>query len=350
MIVIRVIVFLLGATVVLFTLFSAIKTVVLPRSAPDRLALAVFRSLRFLFGLRLRAARTYTEKDRVMAFFGPVGVLTLLPVWLALVSAGYTGIFWAIGQISWKEAYIISGSSLLTLGFATSNYSPGNLLEFTEGTIGLMLVALLIAYLPTMYAAFQRRESAVTLLEVRAGSPPSAIEMLLRFHRIHGLEQLNEQWKTWENWFVDIEESHTSLAALVFFRSPQPDHSWVTAAGAVLDAASLAQSALDIPSDVQAQLCIRAGYLALRRIADFFGVPYDPSPQKGDPISIRREEFDAACERLAAQGVPLKADLDLAWQDFAGWRVNYDRVLIALANLTMAPEAPWSRDREMKGD
>jgi hypothetical protein len=208
-----------------------------------------------------------------------------------------------------------------------------------------LLVALLIAYLPTMYAAFQRREAAVTLLEVRAGSPPSAIEMILRYHRLHGLDRLSEQWRVWEAWFVDIQESHTSLAALVFFRSPRPDHSWVTAAGAVLDAAALTRSTVDTPTDFQADLCIRAGYLALRHIADFFSVPYNDDPQKGDPISVTRQEFDAACELLSAQGVPLKPDRQQAWEDFAGWRVNYDTVLIALAGLTMAPEAPWSSDR-----
>jgi hypothetical protein len=194
-------------------------------------------------------------------------------------------------------------------------------------------------------AAFQRREAAVTMLEVRAGSPPSAIEMILRYHRLHGLDQLGEQWRIWEAWFVDVQESHTSLAALVFFRSPRPDHSWVTASGAVLDAAALTRATVDIPTDFQADLCLRAGYLALRHIADFFEVAYDSNPQKGDPISVTRQEFEEACERLAAQGVPLISDRQHAWENFAGWRVNYDTVLIALAGLTMAPEAPWSSDR-----
>jgi hypothetical protein len=253
--------------------------------------------------------------------------------------------YWALGAPSWFEAFRLSGSSLLTLGIASIDELPFIILEFTEVTIGLVLVALLIAYLPTMYAAFQRREAAVALLEVRAGSPPSAVEMLLRYQRIHGLDRLNEQWKTWEAWFVDLQESHTSLAALVFFRSPQPDHSWVTAAGAVLDAAALTRSVLDVPRDVQADLCLRAGYLALRYIADFFRVSYDPDPRPDDPISITRQEFEAACQQLASQGLPLNPDRDQAWRDFAGWRVNYDRVLLALARLTMAPSAPWSSDR-----
>jgi hypothetical protein len=266
---------------------------------------------------------------------------------LTFVLVGYMGMFWAIGVRPWQAAFVVSGSSLLTLGFAPVNNVPQTILAFSEATLGLILVALLIAYLPTMYSAFSRREAAVAMLEVRAGSPPSAVEMILRFSRIHGLNRLAEQWVIWETWFTEIEESHTSLAALVFFRSPQPDRSWITAAGAVLDAAALTASTLDLPRDPQAELCIRAGYLALRRIADFFDIPYPPAPQPDDPISISREEFEAAYEQLAQQDVPLKPDRDRAWRDFAGWRVNYDTVLLALAGLTMAPYAPWSSDRSL---
>ena len=283
-----------------------------------------------------------------MTYYAPLALLALLPVWLFLVTLGYTGIFWGLGVTDWYEAFLLSGSSLLTLGFAKADNLVQLGLVYTEATIGLLLIALLIAYLPTMYAAFQRRESAVSLLEVRAGDPPSAVEMLLRFNRIHGLSRLHETWETWEKWFVDLQESHTSLAMLVFFRSPQPSHSWITAAGAVLDAAALTLSTLDIPHDFQADLCLRAGYLTLRNIADFFSVPYNPNPHAGDPISITRAEFDAAYEQQASQDLPDKFNRDQAWRDYAGWRVNYDQVLLALAVLTMAPEAPWSSDRAGK--
>ena len=84
-------------------------------------------------------------------------------------------------------------------------------------------------------------------------------------------------WEEWERWFLDIEETHTSFPAVVFFRSPQPDHSWATAAGAVLDGAALTLSTVDVERDVQAEFCLRAGYLCLRRIADSFRIPYDPT-------------------------------------------------------------------------
>jgi hypothetical protein len=170
--------------------------------------------------------------------------------------------------------------------------------------------------------------------------------MISRFHRIHGVDRLNEQWKTWESWFADIDESHTSLPVLVFFRSPQPDHSWIISAGAVLDAASLTLSAIDIPYDASAALCIRGGYLALRHIAQVFGIRYTPDPRFPDqPISVSRVEFEAVLNQLASQGVPIRPDHDQAWKDFGGWRVNYDEALVSLADLTMAPQAPWSGDR-----
>ena len=99
---------------------------------------------------------------------------------------------------------------------------------------------------------------------------------------------LREVWANWETWFADIEESHTSLPALVFFRSPQADRSWITAAGAVLDAASLALAVVDIPDEPQAALCIRAGYLSLRKIGDFFSIPYNPNPARGEPVTWPR--------------------------------------------------------------
>ena len=121
----------------------------------------------------------------------------------------------------------------------------------------------------------------------------------------------------------------------------------MTAAGAVLDTASFAASTLDRPRDAQAELCVRAGYIALRRVADFFRITYPPDPSPTDPITIRREEYDALYDELAGIGVPLKPDRDQAWSDFAGWRVNYDVVLVALATLVMAPYAPWSSDRRV---
>lgn len=339
--------FLFGLAIVVSTIYSAIETFVLPRSARDPLTRAVFRTTFFFFSLGTRNARAYADRDRAMAFFAPVALLALPPVWIFLVMLGYTFIFWSVGYGDWVKSLEVSGSSVLTLGFVSVSRFPDYLITFSEALIGLLLIAILVAYLPTIYSAFQRREQMVTMLEVRAGSPPTAWEMIARYHRIHGLDRLNDQWRAWEQWFVDMEESHTSIFAVVFFRSQQPDRSWITAAGCILDAAALARSTLDIPSDFQADLCIRAGFITLRRICDFFLIPYNPTPNANDPISIARIEFDRMVDDLAKQGIPLKPDREQAWRDYSGWRVNYDVPLLALCALTLAPYAPWSSDRSV---
>lgn len=344
--ILRAIVFLVGLTMVIMTIMSAIRTLILPRSARDKLTALVFVNMRRIFRLRLRRVTEYVKRDSIMALYAPFSLLMLLVVWLVLVTIGYAAMFWATSFYSWEEAITLSGSSLLTLGFATGDTFFHTLLSFSESTLGLILVALLIAYLPTIYSAFSKRESAIKLLEVRAGAPSSAIEMFMRYHSINWLYDMNEFWKNWEVWFAEVEESHTSLTPLVFFRSPRADQSWVTAAGTVLDAAALSLSVLDIPEDPQAALCIRSGYLALRQIATFFQIPYPKDPHyPSQPITITRAEFDLAYEQLTEQGLPLKLDRDQAWRDFAGWRVNYDAVLLALCELTMAPDASWSSDR-----
>ena len=337
---------LAGVLLVIAAIMSAMRVLVVPRSSRDRVARVLFFFLRRIFDLWALRLESYARVDRLMAWFAPVGLLLLVIVWLAMVLVGYTGIFLLLTGDGLHDSFILSGSSLLTLGFASPGTNTGTTaVAFSEAAMGLILIALLIAYLPTVYGTFSRRESLVGMLEVRAGSPPSPIELLTRYQRIQWLGQLGDLWERWEAWFVELEETHTSLAALTFFRSPKPERSWITAAGTVLDAAALTSSTVDIPRDSRADLCIRAGYLALQNIASFFGIPHNANPRPDDPISVSRAEFDAAYDRLLAANVPLKPDRDECWRHFAGWRVNYDTPLLALAELTAAPYAEWVSDR-----
>jgi hypothetical protein len=170
--------------------------------------------------------------------------------------------------------------------------------------------------------------------------------MVQRFNRLHRLSAMHETWVLWEPWFAELEETHTTLPVLAYYRSPTADRSWITAAGVVLDAAALVNAAVEVEHDVQADLTIRAGYLALRRICDFFRIAYDPAPRPTDQTSVSRAMFETALDELAAAGVALKPDRDQAWLDFNGWRVNYDRPLLALSVLTMAPPARWNTAAE----
>jgi hypothetical protein len=345
----EVVAFAAGALLVVGTLLSAVRTVVLPRAAAVRLTRMVFVAVRRVFEWWARRCQTYERQDAVLAHFAPVALLLLPVVWLSIVLVAGTAMFWGLGQRPLDDAFITSGSSLLTLGFATASDVPHAIVAFLEGMVGLILLALLISYLPTMYSSFSRREAQVALLAVRAGSPPTGVDLVQRLWTIGLTDGLHELWTGWEQWFAELDETHTSAPSLVFFRSTRPERSWITAAGAVLDGASLFLSSVRVEDPMpEAALCIRSGYLALRSVADFFGIPYDPDPTYGDRVSIERSEFDAAYERMAAAGLPLKPDREQAWHDFAGWRVNYDAVLLGIAGLIHAPTAPWSSDRSTR--
>jgi hypothetical protein len=338
---------LAGSALSLWVLYSAIRSVVLPRGEPVTLTRLVFVPLRRLFLIRVKRAKTYEDRDRALALYAPVGLVLMPGSWVALVITGFTLIFWGLGSDTVREAFELSGSSMLTLGFHVPPNVPSHVAAIIEATLGLGLVALVISYLPSIYGAFQRRELVVAQLATRAGDPPTAVAMLARYQRIKGLTSLDQNWEDWERWFADVEETHTSQPSLVFFRSISHERSWLTTAGVILDTASLRAATLDMARSPQAELCIRAGYLCLRRIASYYGISYDPDPAPTDPISVDRSEYDQACEELVQAGVAIKADRDQSFRDFAGWRVNYDRPLIALAGLVAAPYAPWSSDRSL---
>ena len=186
----------------------------------------------------------------------------------------------------------------------------------------------------------------MALLSAR-GAPPSAIEFLIRTSRIDELRRLNEVWERFQEWFAEIEETHVA-GALVFFRSPK--RSLLGDGVGRRDGRSCA-----FELDDRHPVVTTGGAMCARRL---FGAArdrrllqhsYDPDPQQTDRTSIAREEFDDACRQLAEAGVPLKPDLDQAWIDFNGWRVNYDSVLIHLAALTEAPYGMWSSDRSLTG-
>ena len=347
--IVRIAVFGAGFWLSLWTIMSALRSFVLPRSDLTFLTTTTFRAVYYTLALRFKPHTPFATRDRILAMLSPIGMFMLPIVWLTLITIGYSGMYWAISSdLSWREAFILSGSSLMTLGFAYQDELPLIILAFSQAALSMMLIALLIGYLPTMYSAFSQREVMVTKLETFAGSPPSAAEMIRRLNltgMLYNPEGMWVLWTDWQDWFVQIEENHTTLAPMNFFRSPKPDRHWVTAAGTVLDAAAIIASSTDVERSLQAALVLRSGYLALRSIADSFNLSYDPDPLPTDSIQVERREFDAVLKQLESHGVPVKRDYDECWYHFSGWRVNYDEVLIRLAWITNAPYARWSSDR-----
>ncbi len=335
-----------------FTFISVVRTFVVPRSEKVLLTRLVFGGMRILFNRIVGFSRSYLFRDQLMALYAPLGLLALTVTGITLMFTAYWAMFIGLG-LDGATAWALSGSFLLTLGSASGQSLPCNLLGYTESVIGLIMIALLVSFLPTIYTAFSKREVLVTRLEFRAGSPPSGVEFLARLYRLGEVLHLEAQWPIWENWFVEVEESHTSLFPLALFRSPKPHRSWVNAAGAVLDAAALALSTVDGPPNYHAEMCYLAGVSALGGITGFFDLRASPAAADTtaaeragaglqEPISVTEEQYKLACLKLGAQGVPLRRDREQAWQDFRKYRSGYDRSLLALAALTMAPEGTWS--------
>jgi len=334
----------------LVTLGSAIRTVVVPRGEQVFITRTLFIFLRWSFGLVAGRRRTWEAHERVKARMAPVGLIMLPVIWAVSVIASMSLTFWTLDNRSYGTALALSGSSLTTLGFRSADGGFELTFAVAEGLIGLGLVGLMISFLPTIYSSFSRREVAVAKLHIRAsrvGERASPEVLLTRIHFVDGLDQMPLLWSEWEDWFVDIEESHSSFPMLVFFRSPVPERSWISGAGLALDTAALYVSVLDLPRAPRAELMIHTGTLALHRIAHFFGFNYDTDPAPDDPISIERGEFLEVYEALKEVGLPVRSDVDAAWRDFAGWRVNYDQPLLQLAAFADAPPALWSSDRSV---
>ncbi|HTO00579.1 MAG TPA: hypothetical protein VL068_07880, partial [Microthrixaceae bacterium] len=288
LIVANVVVFLIGVVIIQAVLRSAIRTVVVPRNEQVLLTRIVFLLSRSAFAFFAKRRSSATERHEVMARFAPTTLIVLAIVWVFLIFVGFIPIYWAIGSISFHEAVLLSGSSITTLGFVAARSDPTSSVAYVEAIIGLGLLAMLISYLPTIYGHFSRREAEVVKLESRAGTPPWSGTMIRRYHNIGWLDRMGEAWPAWQQWFVEIQESHTSQLALPLFRSQDHESSWVTSAGAVLDAAALSNAAIDLPNDPEAALMLRAGFLSLRSIAEFFYVPIVENPNPNDPISVSR--------------------------------------------------------------
>ena len=341
----RILAFAAGLWVLQAVLRSAVRTVVVPRGEAVLLTRILFLFVRSLY--EPLAARQHDPERRhaVLARFAPMALVALAFVWASVVIVAFVPMYWAVSDLDVAGAFRLSGSSMTTLGLAAPPNPATTVLAVGEALLGLGVVALLIAYLPTIYGHFSRREEEVLKFEVRAGSPPTPTRFLTRLHAIGWVDRLGLLWDPWETWFEELQESHTSQPSLALFRSQNWSNSWVTSAGAMLDSAAISEAAIDRPAQPEAALMMRSGFLALRAIADFYSLPVNHDPAPSDPISVTRAEFEEVLDELARGGLPIKDDRDQAWRDFAGWRVNYDEALLGLCALVAAPPARWSSDR-----
>ncbi len=342
----------IGGLLVLAGGWSVIGTIVVPRRVHSRITRYVAAVVNTLFYAMTDKIQSYEKRDRVLAAQAPVLLILQLAVWLAIFELGFGLLLWPLeGPAGLGGAFEAAGSSLVTLGFVAPSSGGQAALDGLAALAGLGTVALQIGYLPQLYAAFNRRETLVTLLDSRASVPSWGPELLGRTHYglgtgVSAVSELPELFDQWESWSADVSESHATYTTLIRFRSPRALSSWITAQLAVLDAAALYLALLpNAAGAVSARLCLRGGFSCLTTIARALRIPV---PDEADPengISLTYEEFLAAVNRLREVNFPMERPIEDAWLDFLGWRVNYEAAAYALAYIVDAPPALWSGPR-----
>ncbi len=346
MTIVRLVVLLVGVAVLLADAYSVLTVLIVPRAASSRLTYPMVLT-RSAFRAAARRARAYETQDRILALSEAVALITLLTTWLLLAVLGYTLVNWGIGSQGLVSAFSEAGSSVFTLGFALSHTEGSKVVDFVAAGTGMVLVALQIAYLPTLYSAYNRRETLVTLLESRAGAPAWGPELLIRHQLVGSVDNLANLFAEWERWAADVAESHSTYPSLLYLRSPRNKNSWIVSLIAVMDAAALLLAIDPEGAPTEGRMCIRMGFTCLRDIALATHIPFDPDPQPDDPITLPRAQFDDARRRLSAVGFAASRPEDEAWAHFRGWRVNYEAVGYAVAATFNAPPAMWTGPRRL---
>jgi hypothetical protein len=337
--------FAVGLFLLLATAWSVIKTLLIPRSAHSVFG-EVLGWLSRGFYRKLTARVTdLRQRERILAAAGPAWLVLLLVTWLACLLLGYALLLWPLRGGGFPGAMEEAGSSIFTLGFVRPSGPAPSAVVFLAAASGLALVAMLIAYLPVLYAAFNRREIQVTTLEALAGSPPWGPELLSRQALIGDVAYLPKVYDRWTEWAADILESHTNYRTLVYFRSPDPQNSWLLGLLAVLDAAALQLAVNPSSAPAEARPLLRVGYTTMRKLAKSNGlaVPNDPRPD--DPLVLTLEEFGEAMDHMRRAGWEFEREANEAWPHFRGWRVNYETAAYALASFLDLPPAVWSGTR-----
>jgi len=343
-----------GVALVVWVLNDVFTTVILPRPAPARYRPAglLTRTTWRIWRRYAEASRTPERREQRLGIFAPAIVMILLGVWIVLLIAGFGLVMHALSEEirpplpDLGAALYLAAVSLLTIGYGdfVPIAWPSRIVSVAAGGVGLGIVALTITYLFSLYANFQRRELQVVTLDARAGAPPSGIELLVTCAAFDDdAEELGQIFEEWERWAAEVLESHLAYPILMFFRSTHDHESWVSAIGAILDAATLMLTTVEGGPRGQASATRGIGAHLVEDIGRFFR--FIAGDRRLDGPMIERQEFEDARARLRAAGYVLLPDGDASWEEFVRLRSDYAGPLNALARYLDVPPAQWIGDR-----
>jgi hypothetical protein len=339
---------LAGGLLVLIVLLDVFNSVIVPR--PTVRGTLLSRSIVRPGWQAWRALGTrisgVNKREAMLAIFPPLALVLVLVAWVSLQAVGFGLLIHALqGDFHPRPGILgstyVAAASLFGVGqsaFVPAGKAARLIIPIINAT-GLGTVALVITFLFSLYANFQRRESRVVMLDARAGAPPSGVTLLETYAQLQMLDRLPEVFSNWEIWSAEVLDSHLAYPILTYFRSSHDNESWISALGAVLDAATLMVSTIDAGPSGTAKMMVGMGAHLVEDISNQFNLPHN-----GD-IGVEREEFEDARERLAAAGYTLRDDADVAWAKFTKMRGVYSSRLNAMAHAWATPPALWIGDR-----
>ncbi len=347
--------FIAGVACLFIILLDAFQTIILPRRATGHLRLTrifyvtTWRPWAF-FTRRLRNPR---RRETVFSFYGPLSLILLLVVWAGAMVVGFGLIYFALGspfvdaahRAGFQSDLYVSGTTIFTLGLG--DVTPQNpwarALVILEAGTGLGFLAVVMGYFPVLYAAFSRREVSISLLDARAGSPPTAAE-LLRRHSYPGAElALSTLLTEWERWSAELLESHISYPQLCYFRSQHSNQSWLAALTAILDMSALMIAGIQGYEARQAQLTFAIARHAMVDLSQILSL----RPINDAPDRLPAERYEKLYELLSESGVKVCRD-GQSIERLREMRALYEGYAEALSRLLHMPLPPWLADRPFK--
>ena len=342
---------LLAAIVAFFliavVLWDSFETIVLPRRVTRK-----FRLTRFFYhyswlpwSALARHLRPGNRRESFLSFYGPLSMFLLFSIWALTMIFAFALLHWAIGSplasytagaTFWTDLYM-SGTTFFTLGLGdvTPRTGPARVFTVMEAGIGFGFLAMVITYLPVLYEAFSRREVNISLLDARAGSPPTAGELIRRHFDSSGLENLAEFLKKWEASAAELMESHLSYPVLCYYRSQHSNQSWLAALATVMDSCALLIAYSENPIRWQAGLTFAISRHAIVDLAQVLHVP----PQE-DSDRLADGDLKNLLTLLSHAGIRAR-DGSRCDQEFADLRRMYDPYLNALSKRLLMPLPQW---------
>jgi hypothetical protein len=340
--------FVVGVAIFLIVLWDAFEAIILPRRVTRKVRLT-----RLFYKTTWRAWRysvclTPSRKMReaLFAYYGPLSLLVLMGVWAVGLVLGFglmqygagSAVMAASGEAGLSTDFYLSGTTFFTLGLGdvVPRTTLARILVVTEAGFGFGFLAAVIGYLPFIYGSFSKREVNISLLDARAGTPPTAGELLRRHAYPHGFEALRELLKGWEYWAAELMESHLSYPVLAYFRSQHDNQSWVTALTAILDACALIKVGVDDACQRQAELTFAMARHTAVDLSQVFKVRPHALPYN----RLSPEELRHIRDVLAQHGMKLRdgPEADGALKDL---RDMYEPYLYALADYLQLSLPPW---------